>query len=185
MAPAASLSEAAELPEDPYLRQAAMREMLGLGVGAREGSGRPSSTAAGPSAQMPLDARSTPTTKEEPEERRRSKLRPWKKSKRKGEEAEHSAPPPVAATPWPNATVPQTVAATPTLGYQVTAPPAHNGLGHGSPSGDGPSLGRPGGMFLACSRCGQPSPGGGLCEACEDALSQLRQLTAALFESGE
>ena len=32
---------------------------------------------------------------------------------------------------------------------------------------------------INCPRCGQPSPRG-LCEACEDALSQLRQLLETL-----
>jgi hypothetical protein len=34
---------------------------------------------------------------------------------------------------------------------------------------------------INCPRCGQPSPRG-LCEACEDALSQLRQLTVAFLD---
>jgi hypothetical protein len=34
---------------------------------------------------------------------------------------------------------------------------------------------------ISCPRCGQPSPRG-LCEACEDALSQLRQLTVAFLD---
>jgi len=34
---------------------------------------------------------------------------------------------------------------------------------------------------INCPRCGQPSPRG-LCEVCEDALSQLRQLTEAFLD---
>jgi len=37
---------------------------------------------------------------------------------------------------------------------------------------------------IFCPRCGQPSPRG-LCEPCEDALTQLRQLTVALSEGFE
>jgi hypothetical protein len=69
--------------------------------------------------------------------------------------------------------------------YQVPAAPPSNGETPDAPNGDAPAVGAAKAMFLACSRCGQPSPGGGLCEACDDALSQLRQLTAALLEAGE
>jgi hypothetical protein len=65
--------------------------------------------------------------------------------------------------------------------YQVGAAAPTNGRVHEAAASTGPA--RAG--VLACSRCGQPSPGGGLCEACEDALSQLRQLTAAMSEGGE
>jgi hypothetical protein len=37
---------------------------------------------------------------------------------------------------------------------------------------------------IFCPRCGQPSPRG-LCEPCEDALTQLRQLTVAFAEGFE
>ena len=60
-------------------------------------------------------------------------------------------------------------------GYEYTVPPRGSTQGQ-APRSNGPVA--PEAREISCPRCGQPSPRG-LCEACEDALSQLRQLTVA------
>ena len=64
-------------------------------------------------------------------------------------------------------------------GFEYTVPP--RGEKKGQPPtvsvGPAPEARRE----INCPRCGQPSPRG-LCEACEDALSQLRQLTVAFLD---
>jgi hypothetical protein len=45
--------------------------------------------------------------------------------------------------------------------------------------------GAPPAALLTCPRCNQPSAGGGLCEACEDALTQLRTFTAAILQADD
>jgi hypothetical protein len=192
-------------PEDPSLRLAAMREMIGLGTAPRPAPtaqpGAPAGPAdlvpSGPSADPEAPPTSAtpspwspspttwdvPTPQHQPEEKR-SKL-PWKRSKRKQGRIDKAMPASAtgasAAPAWdPNGAAMGTAAY-----YQVPAAPPSNGETPDAPNGDAPAVGAAKAMFLACSRCGQPSPGGGLCEACDDALSQLRQLTAALLEAGE
>jgi membrane protein involved in colicin uptake len=165
-------------PDDVGLRASLMQEMLGLGaergasnMAADASATRPSMGA--PAWSDPSTARSVPNPQPQPEEKKRSKL-PWKKSKRKRDETEGAGRP---------ATVPIGTSAAPR--FQVPAVAPSNGAVYEVPPAGDPALAAPGAVFLVCSRCGQPSPGGGLCEACDDALSQLRQLTAALLDAGD
>ena len=63
-------------------------------------------------------------------------------------------------------------------GFEYVVPPRGSRKGQAEVTvGPAPAARRE----INCPRCGQPSPRG-LCEACEDALSQLRQLTEAFLD---
>jgi hypothetical protein len=177
-------ARAEEQSGDDALRASLMQEMLGLGAqrgvlkmagaaatGADMGAPAWPDPAPPASAEVTFAARPIPSPQPQQDEKKRSKL-PWKKSKRKRGETEASGRP--AAVPVGTSTAPR---------LPVAA--SSNGAVYEVPRMGDPALAGPGAVFLVCSRCGQPSPGGGLCEACEDALSQLRQLTAALLEGGD
>jgi hypothetical protein len=148
-------------PDDPSLvREAAIREMLDIGD---------TFTKSSPTATQGSRARSPEFFTEEP---RRSKL-PWKRGKRKRGKGDSLTPPGV------------TRGGSSALAYETAVGVA--GVSGGryeipavSPSTNGSPAQVP--AQVLCSRCGQPTSGGGLCEACEDALSQLRQLTAAILQ---
>jgi hypothetical protein len=176
-------------PNDDVLRATLMQEMLGLGAERRAskmpaaaGSATETSkeapawsdpTAAASPEVTSSAARSIPSPQPQQEEKKRSKL-PWKKAKRKRGETEGAGRP--AAAP---------IEISATSRFQIPAVAPSNGAVYGVPRVGDPALSGPGPVLLVCSRCGQPSPGGGLCEACEDALSQLRQLTAALLDADD
>jgi hypothetical protein len=63
-------------------------------------------------------------------------------------------------------------------GFEYTVPPRGSKKDQAA-SSNGPVT--PAAREITCPRCGQPSPRG-LCEACEDALSQLRQLTVSFLD---
>ena len=65
-----------------------------------------------------------------------------------------------------------------TKGFEYTVPPRESKKAQVA-SSNGPVA--PAAREITCPRCGQPSPRG-LCEACEDALSQLRQLTVSFLD---
>jgi hypothetical protein len=111
-------------------------------------------------------------------DRRGSKL-PWRRRKDEATPATdgHVAAPPVLGPPTasPPAAAPP-VASSPSITPSPVTPVAA-----AMPSAAASPLPPPAKAEIACPRCGQASPRG-LCEACEDALLQLRQLTAAIYQ---
>ena len=148
--------------DDPsFIREVAIREMLEIGDAVPSRAPAPTNRS-GP--------RPSGFLAEEP---RRSKL-PWKRSKRKRGKNDPLTPPAVTRGGSSSISYETAVglAGVPAGRYEI---PAVSPSTNGGPAQTAPAL-------VLCSRCGQPTTGGGLCEACEDALSQLRQLTAAILQ---
>jgi hypothetical protein len=156
-APAPWAEPKAPLSDDPMsVRQAAIREMLSIGA---EWDSRPAGNGAKP-AGKPKEGES-----------RGSKL-PWKRRKRG--KAEGLSAPGMSKSGSGQIAFETTAAliAGGKVSYDIPAVPSTRRGVLDSPDSE---------YLVVCSRCGQPSRGG-LCDTCEDALGQLRQLTASILD---